>query len=693
MVRPNTKFDLSIFSRIIAVSFLVITIFSFWSSDVEGNYYNLKMINLTFFGYQFAFFLLISGILIYFRRLLKKQFLSLLICLLLLVYLNAFVKDAPAFSLMVGATFVALPAMYFSLIVLTKYKMQRSKTDLIIAGINVAIFVWIVITVLININTEFILFSGLNSANINNDPILYGNRIDFLKGSSIVSVLLLLVYFFANKRANNVYNNKIVKIIVFSIVGLLLVYQVTHLSLIMVYRIQTLDSPTFDFGLFTQMFYNMKNFNGMVTTLERGQLLSHFSVHVSPIYYLILPIFMVFPFPETLELVQILIVTTGLIPLYLIAKTFKLSHFAIGLVLIIYMFHPALVSSSFYDLHENCFLAPLLLFILYFIIKQKMIPFIVAMIMTLMIKEDASINLIFVGLFVIFGYTSRIEDKQLKKRNVVFGLILIASSTLYFVVITQLLNSSSEGAMFWRYDNLNAYRELNSLGILITLFQNPSYLLATMFTPDKIYSLVVFMFMLGLIPLLSRNLADYWLIVPLVVFNFATTYQYQNQFGFQYYYGTTVLMIFMLLLNFKDKILEEELRPKIKLFSSPYYLFSVIALLLFGIAFFSTKSYIFENNNLFKEINQEKREFLTTIPRDKKILATGYLTIYLSDREQLYDIQFFELEDTDIIFDYIIIDLRLPEDTINGYQQEALSNGYEYSDLSNGYFSIFIPVA
>jgi len=195
MVRPNTKFDLSIFSRIIAVSFLVITIFSFWSSDVEGNYYNLKMINLTFFGYQFAFFLLISGILIYFRRLLKKQFLSLLICLLLLVYLNAFVKDAPAFSLMVGATFVALPAMYFSLIVLTKYKMQRSKTDLIIAGINVAIFVWIVITVLININTEFILFSGLNSANINNDPILYGNRIDFLKGSSIVSVLLLLVYF------------------------------------------------------------------------------------------------------------------------------------------------------------------------------------------------------------------------------------------------------------------------------------------------------------------------------------------------------------------------------------------------------------------------------------------------------------------------------------------------------------------
>ena len=48
--------------------------------------------------------------------------------------------------------------------------------------------------------------------------------------------------------------------------------------------------------------------------------------------------------------------------------------------------------------------------------------------------------------------------------------------------------------MFWRYTNLNAYPEMNSLGIIVSLFQNPSYLLATMFSPDKIYHLLISLF-------------------------------------------------------------------------------------------------------------------------------------------------------------------------------------------------------
>ena len=38
--------------------------------------------------------------------------------------------------------------------------------------------------------------------------------------------------------------------------------------MIMVSRVQTLYTPTFDFGLFTQMFYNMKNLNGMAKLLQ-----------------------------------------------------------------------------------------------------------------------------------------------------------------------------------------------------------------------------------------------------------------------------------------------------------------------------------------------------------------------------------------------------------------------------------------
>ena len=54
-------------------------------------------------------------------------------------------------------------------------------------------------------------------------------------------------------------------------------------------------SSTFDFGIFSQMYYYMKETFLPLTTCERDGLLSHFAVHMSPAYYLFLPIYWLFP--------------------------------------------------------------------------------------------------------------------------------------------------------------------------------------------------------------------------------------------------------------------------------------------------------------------------------------------------------------------------------------------------------------
>ncbi len=56
-------------------------------------------------------------------------------------------------------------------------------------------------------------------------------------------------------------------------------------------RIFTFSTPTYDFGIFSQMFYYMKETGMPLTTVERDGLLSHFNVHMSPIYYLLLPFY------------------------------------------------------------------------------------------------------------------------------------------------------------------------------------------------------------------------------------------------------------------------------------------------------------------------------------------------------------------------------------------------------------------
>ncbi|MBI9009946.1 MAG: DUF2079 domain-containing protein [Tenericutes bacterium] len=598
---------------------------------------------------------------------------------------------APAFSLMIGASLVALPPMYYSLSSILKRNTKRKVFDLAMSLINISIFITIVIYLLTSIDMVATISTILNTTNISDDAILYGNREEFLIKSIIVLIALLIVYILGNKEKLHTKANKYLSIAIYTIVASLLIYQTVSLSMIMIYRTQSLATPTFDFALFVQMFHNMKNFGTMVTTLERSVELSHLSIHFSPIFYLMLPVFMVFPTPETLQVLQILIVAIGVIPIYLIAKTFKLSSFVTSVVLVIYIFNPAIISSSFYDLHENCFLAPLLLFVIYFIIRQKPIPLLISVALTLLIKEDASIYLVVIGFFSIFGFTSRIDDFKQKRRNIMIGSIIIIVSVMYFLVVTKLLANSGEGVMFWRYDNLNGYSDMGILGIIITLFQKPSYLLATMFSPDKIYHLVILMFTLGVIPLLSRKLFDYILMIPLVVFNFATIYPYQHQFGYQYYYGSVALLIFMILLVFKDNSTKNSNSVSITYFKIPIYLIAIASLTVFGVKLFETKDFNRDNYENFITRNMVMKEFLLEIPGDKKVLATGYLTTYLADREVLYDIQFFSLSNTDIVFDYIIIDLRVNQDRNEVYEQLALSNGYVESDLTNEYLQVFVP--
>ena len=85
-------------------------------------------------------------------------------------------------------------------------------------------------------------------------------------------------------------------------------------------RVYSFSTPTFDFGIFCQMFYNMKESGLPMTTVERDGLLSHFAVHVSPIYYLLLPFYALVPTPATLQVLQAAVITSAVIPLWKIGK-------------------------------------------------------------------------------------------------------------------------------------------------------------------------------------------------------------------------------------------------------------------------------------------------------------------------------------------------------------------------------------
>jgi uncharacterized membrane protein len=441
------------------------------------------------------------------------------------------------------------------------------------------------------------------------------------------------------------------------------------------------------------MFHNMRRFEGMVTTLERGYLLNHNSVHISPIYYLLLPFFAIIPRPETLQVLQALVVISGVVPLYLIGKHFRLPPVILTIVVLVYIFSPALVSSSFFDLHENCFLAPLILFVLYYAIRQKTVGFIISGVLLLLVKEDAGIYLVFIGLYLIFGSEKKNVSLKEQRLNIIHGLGAIVVAVLYFTLAIGYLGILGTGAMLWRYSNLNGYPDLGLLGTLGSLFQNPSYFLATLFQPSKVYSMLVLFAGCAFFPFFVRNMADYFLLGPLVVVNFASNYYWQHQFGYQYFYGGGVLVVFMAMLAIKENFslgyLMSFTKIKRAIFQFAFVALAISMTITIG-SFLGRYHYVtnYQENYL---IYDDIKETLEAIPRDKSVVATSKLTTYLADREVLYDYDYYDFDHAPELMDYIIIDIRLYEHNLPGMEAALTALGYQPSSLSTTYLLIYEP--
>lgn len=405
------------------------------------------------------------------------------------------------------------------------------------------------------------------------------------------------------------------------------------ITLIGVSRYLSFATPNFDFGIFAQMYYYLKTELIPMTTCEREKLLSHFAVHLSPVYYLLLPVYFVFDSPLTLQIAQAVILGGSLIPLYLLMRHFKLSNKVIALMMVAFAFYPAVTGGTMYDFHENCFLLPFILWLLYFAEKEKHIPMYIFMVLTFSVKEDAPIYIAFIALYFI-----------LSGRKKLHGITMFLSSIIYFVFAVTILKNFGEGAMTGRFDNFITDQNLGLADVIITIFKNPAYFISQCISEEKLLFILFMLLPLAFLPILSRKWSQFILAGPLVLINLMSDYPYQHSIYFQYVYGTIAVFFYLAILNLADnpKNMRKYLAPISAVFSVIIFAFSISPKL----------TYV---NRL--DVNHEDyvkiRAALDTIEEDASVLSTTFYVPYLSQRKEIYEIEYC-VKDTD----YIVIDTR-----------------------------------
>ncbi len=418
-------------------------------------------------------------------------------------------------------------------------------------------------------------------------------------------------------------------------------------SLVLKYLIYS--SPNFDLGLFSQMFHYMSSDLSMKTTSERDVLLSHFCVHISPIFYCILPLYMLYKSAATLQFAQALVIGLAVFPLAGICRHLKLSRFETALFCIAYLLYPVVSGGCFYDIHENIFLPLCIFTLLYYCEKESWIGIIISTVFLLGVKEDAAVYAVCIGLYTLF------YKKMYKK-----SIFIIVISGLYFIFTTELLSKIGEGVMSYRFDNMIYGGGGSMVGIIRTVITNPAYILTQIMQQEKIEFIIQTLAPLCFMPLFSKKWYRFIFFIPYVLFNLMSDYQYFHSIYFQYVFGSGALLFYLSVRNVAD--IDIKLRSRI----IPMV---TVASSLFFITLVSEKVekyYNYYSDKYERSIYKVLDEAVSSVPENASVTATTFLCPALSNRDVLYELYYTDKESET---EYTVLDLRVAttEYNVNTY--------------------------
>ena len=431
-------------------------------------------------------------------------------------------------------------------------------------------------------------------------------------------------------------------------------------------RVYSFSSPTFDFGIFSQMFYNMKESGLPMTTVERDGLLSHFAVHVSPIWYLMLPFYWLVPTPATLQVLQAAVITSAVIPLWKLGKCHGLTGTQRMLICAVLLLYPAYSGGTSYDVHENCFLTPLILWLFYGIQQKKKTVTAVATLLTLTVKEDAAV---YVGVIALWLTVKTVlRPRKMDIQNLITGLTLLAVSLGWFFLVTGYLAKSGDGVMTYRYDNFMYDGSSSLITVIKSVFLNPMKAIYECVDPEKLQFMAMTLLPLLGLPLLTRRYERYLLLIPYALVNLMSDYQYQHDIFFQYTFGSNGFLIYLTVLNLAD------IRVNWRR-SAVVIIAAVVSAVCFATVVLP-KAIPYPRQAIeYQDHYQSIRNTLDTIPDTASVTATTFYTTHLSQREVLYDLRYCSREHL-LETEYVALKISATND-YKKYATGGKNNGFD----------------
>jgi uncharacterized membrane protein len=436
-------------------------------------------------------------------------------------------------------------------------------------------------------------------------------------------------------------------------------------------RHNAFNSYGYDLGIFDQVIWNSMRgrlFENSIMS-DSPSFLGH---HFSPILLALVPLYSLWSDPRALLILQTLALASAALPLYWYVRAQVGQPFALVLGLA-YLLSPALQYVNLTDFHEIALATPLLALTLFFLLRQRYLPFVVCLGLALLTKEEVVFISIAFALY-LFGV----------QREWKWGAFVFLSAVSWGGFIFRI------GIPYFRpeeffFVNRYAYLGTNFDEIISTVLTRPDIWITNLLIPPKFEFVFQVLAPLAFLPLVGFEI--FALAIP--TFGYLLLSDNNNQFSIHSQYTAPLLPILFFAVGVAARRIIAR-KPKSHTGTALAMLILTASAVSYGLHAPAPLARHFELARYLPNAHtQIGNDLLQSITTDSGVLAQTNFVPHLSQRARVY--AFPDIVDLRKA-DYMLLDQKTPILTdlpLEEFQQKwdaALASPYfETIRVEDGY--------
>lgn len=278
-----------------------------------------------------------------------------------------------------------------------------------------------------------------------------------------------------------------------AILAIFIIIYIYYFSWFTINRNYNLYSSRYDLGNMVQTVYNSAFGRIFTMTDPAGTgTISRFAIHTDFFLALIAPIYRLFPFPETVLILQSAIISLGVLPLFLLAKKVLKNNLSALAIAVSYLFYPALQRANIYDFHAVTVVPTFILAAFYSAYFKKYPWFYLFAFLATSTKEEISLLVAAIGIYIYF-----------KNRDKTRGALIFISGITWFIFsVWYIIPHFRQGMSHFGVGFYSDYGESPGK-ILLGFMKQPLKVISTVFSKNRLLYLLQLFLPAGFLPIVG----------------------------------------------------------------------------------------------------------------------------------------------------------------------------------------------